>query len=134
VMNNVWDLLDIDSEEHFFLKYKKMSDIWTKEFAKYFNLYLKDDILISGKWILNSPEVNIYRERTGITNNPSESFNSVLKRIFTNEVKAQVFILSMYELYQYYNKEIIFGYSTLGDFKLKTCYVDNLYVEPINAE
>jgi len=59
--------------------------------------------MTNGKWILNTPEVNIYKERTGSTNNPSESFNSVLKRIFTKEVKAQVCILSIYELYQYYN-------------------------------
>jgi len=132
--NNIWDLLDSDSEEHFFLKYEQMSDTWAKEFAKYFDSYLKDDILTSGKWILNSPEVNIYKERTGITNNPSESFNSVLKRIFTKEVKAQVCILSMYELYQHYNKEIVRGYSKLGDYKLKTTYVDDFYVKPINAE
>lgn len=111
-----------------------MSETWTKEFTKYFDSYLKNDIITSGKWILNSPEVNIYKERTGITNNPSESFNSVLKRLLMREVKARVCILSVYKLYQHYNMEIVRGYSKLGDYKLKSAFVENFYVKPINSK
>lgn len=73
-----------------------MSSVWSAEFLNYFNKHLKIDLLSSGKWILQHPDVNIYEDRSGITNNPSESFNAVLKRIFTSEVKAQICAISIY--------------------------------------
>jgi hypothetical protein len=68
-----------------------MSSVWSAEFLNYFNKHLQID-LSSGKWILQDQNLNIYEDRSGITNNPSESFNAILKRIFTSEVKAQIHI------------------------------------------
>jgi len=87
--NNVWDLLDSDTEVEFHKKYNKLSLMWSQQFKDYFQKNLFYDILTSAKWILNDPSINIYEERTGITNNPSESFNAVLKRLFQSRTSVR---------------------------------------------
>jgi hypothetical protein len=105
-----------------------MSSVWSAEFLNYFNKHLQIDLLSSGKWILQDPNINIYEDRSGITNNPSESFNAVLKRIFTSEVKAQICAISVYQLCLHYEKEIIRGLSKLGEYKLSDKYCTDFYV------
>jgi len=100
--NNIWDLLDNASEAEFCKKLHEMSSVWSAEFLNYFNKHLKIDLLSSGKWILQHPDVNIDKDRSGITNNPSKSFNAVLKRMFTSEVKTQICAISIYQLCLHY--------------------------------
>lgn len=128
--NNVWDLLDSDTEVEFHKKYNKLSLMWSQPFKDYFQNNLFYDILTSSKWVLNDPSINIYEERTGITNNPSESFNAVLKRLFQSEVQAQVCAVSIYQLSLHYEKEICRGMCKLGEYQLKSKYVKKFFMKP----
>lgn len=93
-VNHTWDLLDSSSPEIFKEKYLHMSGSWSKEFRHYFDTYLYSDINENTKWVLE--ERNMYTERSGITINPAESINAVLKRFTKNkELKAQVIVLTL---------------------------------------
>lgn len=60
---------------------------------------------MSGRWILE--KMGIYNPFTGITNNQSESFNSMLKRLQSwHEVPVDVIILSLYHLQAFYYNEM----------------------------
>lgn len=128
--NNVWDLLDSNSKSAFQNKYDEMVLMWSEKFKQYFDKNLLEDIMSSAKWVLNDPSVDIYEERTGITNNPSESFNAVLKRIFQTEVQAQVCAASIYQLSLYYEREICRGMCKLGEYKLKGKYAGEFFMKP----
>jgi len=103
--------------------------MWSQKIKDYFQNNLFNDILTSAKWVLNDSPINIYQERTGITNNPSESFNAVLKRLFQSEVQAQVCAMSIYQLSLHYEKEICRGMCKLGEYQLKSKYVKKIFHE-----
>ena len=57
-------------------------------------------------------DIRVYSPFTGVTNNQSESFNAVLKRLVQwREVPSDVIILSLYHLQCYYNNEIERGFA-----------------------
>lgn len=76
--DHIWDLLDSDSKSEFAQKHHDMQNQWSGQFKLYFERHIKESILKSGKWVLLKND--IYTERSGITINPSESYNAVLKR------------------------------------------------------
>lgn len=117
-VNHIWDLLYSNSLGDFREKYEKMKENWSKLFASYFDKHLKTDIQCSGKWLL--VKHGIYKPRNGVTINAAESFNAVLKRFLDRkEVKAQVLILSIYQIDNYYNNEITRGLCGVGNYKFK---------------
>lgn len=112
------DLLESESIDDCLEKYKRMSEQWSKNFRAYFETYIFDAVKTSGKWELTKR--HLYTAGSGITINPAESFNAVLKRCLERkEVKAQVLALTLYQLDLFYRKEIIKGYCGLGNYCLK---------------
>lgn len=58
-----------------------------------------------GRWILE--KMRIYHPFTGVTNNQSESFNAILKRLQKwREVPLDVILLSLYHLQAFFHNEI----------------------------
>ena len=58
-----------------------------------------------GRWILES--LQIYNPYSGITNNQSEGFNTVLKRLQNwREVPVDAIVLTLYYLQAFYHDEI----------------------------
>lgn len=105
-----------------------MSPQWSKAAKEYFDKYIYKAIERSGKWMLEKH--NLYTPGSGITINAAESFNSVIKRFLNRrEVKAQVLALSLYQLDLFYQKEIIKGYSNIGNYCLHENF-NHLYQDP----
>ena len=69
----------------------------------------------------------MYTEGSRITINPAESLNAILKRFLKTQVALQVLVLSLYQLDQFYVKEIIRGRCRTGKFILKS---EKYYVKP----
>lgn len=93
-----------------------MKDHWCEKFVKYYYRHIHDAIMHTGKFL----RYNLYTSGTGITINAAESFNAVLKRFLDHrEDRAQVLVLSLYQLDLYYRTEITRGFCTLRIFVLK---------------
>lgn len=89
-----------------------------KYVKKYFDKFLMKDVVQSTKSIL--VRLNMYTARSGVTINPSESINALLKRFLNRtEVNLQVLTLSLYQLDKFYQEEILRGQCGLGEMKLK---------------
>ena len=70
-----------------------------------------------GRWILES--LRIYNPYSGITNNQSEGFNTVLKRLQNwREVPVDAIVLTLYHLQAFYHNEIQRGFSGIGSYSL----------------
>lgn len=110
-----------------------MQNQWSGQFKLYFERHIKESILKSGKWVLLKNE--IYTERSGITINPSESYNAVLKRFLEKkEVKIQVLALSLFQLDKHYIKNIYKGYCGMSmEFILTTDLRPKFYKSPENV-
>ena len=111
------------SESEFLDIYETLTCKWTQSVKTYFDKNIKPDILqYSGRWIIeNFP--NLYDPYSGITNNHSESINSVLKRMTGwQELPVDTMMLSMYHLQNFYHSEIQRGRAGIGNYHLKPKY------------
>lgn len=128
----IYDLLNSASESDFEEKLNTLKTHWTPAFTSYFNKHIYSAIKSSGKWILLQYN-NIYKAGSGITINAAESFNAVLKRLMERqEVKAQVFIIQICALDNYYYREIITSFANIGNYKLMDEYLPTYAVKPEN--
>ncbi|KAF6215694.1 hypothetical protein GE061_000025 [Apolygus lucorum] len=120
-VSHVWDLLDSNSESEQTNKLEKMSSQWSAPFLQYFNQHLKRDVKNNAKWVLE--ELGVYTPQSGITINPSESVNALLKRLLDNqEVLLQSLVLSLFNLDLSFCTEILRGLCGHGDYSLKPMY------------
>lgn len=68
-------------------------------------------------------KLGIYNPYSGITNNQSEGFNTVLKHLqHWKEAPIDATVLSLYHLQSFYYNEIQRGFSGLGNFSLNDRY------------
>lgn len=56
-VNNIWDLLDSESEDDYPNKYI-VSAVWSQKFLDYYNEHIHDIVLKAGKWVVQ--EVSTY--------------------------------------------------------------------------
>lgn len=105
------------------MTYEDLASKWTASVKSYFDKYMKSDLLkYSGRWIIEKIP-GLYDPYSGITNNPSESINAVLKRMNGwQELPVDSMMLSLYHLQNVYHLEIQRGRAGLGNYKLKTKY------------
>ena len=109
--------------EDFNSTYEKLTSKWSANVKAYFDKRLKEDLMTySGRWVIEEIP-GLYDPFSGITNNPSESINAVLKRMTGwQELPVDCMMLSLYHIQNYYNLEIQRGHAGLGNYQLKTKY------------
>ena len=111
------------SESHFIETYEELTCKWTQSVKTYFDKSIKPDILkYSGRWLIEEFR-NLYDPYSGVTNNPAEALNSVLKRMTGwQELPVDVMMLSLYHLQNFYHAEIQRGRAGIGNYQLKQKY------------
>ncbi len=63
--------------------------------------------------------MNIYNPKSGITQNMSEGFNTVMRRVNEwEEASVDIFILTLYQLQTFYVNSITLGRTDRGDYTL----------------
>ena len=89
----------------------EFSKTWDPTFEQYFKKEIHplvpDHI---GRWKLES--LQLYNSYSGVTNNQSEGFNTVMKQFQAwKEAPVDCFILALYQLQSYYSNEIQRGFA-----------------------
>ncbi|KAK3108536.1 hypothetical protein FSP39_010086 [Pinctada imbricata] len=122
-LNNWKTLSQCEDEDQFHSTYDEFTSKWTTSVKQYFDKHIKNDILqYSGRWIIEKFS-NLYDPYSGVTNNPSESINSVLKRMTGwQELPVDTMMLSLFYLQNFYFSEIQRGRAGVGNHKLKSKY------------
>jgi hypothetical protein len=127
------ELLNQSSYSNYEEKFEELKDNWSQPFLEYYMktfhaevnmvciLYIHLQLLQIatnlGRFVLES--MDLYHPYTGVTNNQSESFNAVLKRLQRwREVPVDSIILSLYHLQAYYHNEIQRGFAGLFSLSL----------------
>lgn len=68
----------------------------------------------------NLEEKDVYDPFSGITNNISESINTIIKRLNEwKEASVDAMVLGLYYLQSFYKTEMLRGRCGIGEFKLK---------------
>ena len=114
-IKEVRGLINCDSKiDYDRLKLEKQKN-WADPFIQYFNTYISRDIDQIAKWTLVS--LNIYNPYSGITTNTSEGMNNLFKiMVNRKDVPAELAILSLSYLTNYYYNEIKRGFCDEGKF------------------
>jgi hypothetical protein len=117
-VSHLRELLNEDNVHDYDAKLCVLSKTWSKAYYDYFHCNIHPQVNVSlGKWVLEP--LNLYHPFSGITNNQSESFNSVLKRLQRwKEVPPDSIVLTLYHLQAYYYNEIQRGFAGLGSYEL----------------
>jgi hypothetical protein len=112
------ELLNQSSYSNYEEKFEELKDNWSQPFLEYYMKTFHAEIATNlGRFVLES--MDLYHPYTGVTNNQSESFNAVLKRLQRwREVPVDSIILSLYHLQAYYHNEIQRGFAGLGNYRL----------------
>ncbi|KAK3108798.1 hypothetical protein FSP39_015983 [Pinctada imbricata] len=121
---NQWKTMSqCETEDEFHSVYDDLTSSWTTSVKQYFDKHIKPDILMySGRWLIEKFN-NLYDPYSGVTNNPSESINSVLKRMTGwQELPVDSMMLSLYFLQNFYQAEIQRGRAGIGNYRLKARY------------
>nr|XP_034316005.1 uncharacterized protein LOC117685662 [Crassostrea gigas] len=110
-----------EDESQFEESYKLLTAKWTESAKSYFDRHMRKDLTsYSGRWIIEQFP-SLYDSYSGITNNPSESINAVLKRMTGwQELPVDSMMLSLFHLQNFYLVEIQRGRAGLGNYKLKS--------------
>ena len=92
--------------------------------VEYFDKHYRNDILNHAvKFLLH--EHNLYDPEKDMTNNISESLNSLLKKIANVPgISVDNLLIALYFFQRYKHNEILRGRLLVGDFKLKESYMD----------
>lgn len=108
-------MVQCETEEKFLKIYEKLTAKWAEKAKKYFDRHLKKDILsYSGRWVIEQIP-SLFDPFSGITNNPSESINAVLKRMTGwQELPVDCMMLSLFHLQNFYHVEIQRGTPSCG--------------------
>ena len=112
-----------ESERDFDVAYQNLTPKWAEKATDYFDRHMKKDLLkYSGRWIIEQFP-SLYDHYSGITNNPSESIDTVLKRMTGwQELPVDCLMLGLFHLQNYYWIEIQRGRAGMGNYRLKTKY------------
>ncbi|CAG2203434.1 unnamed protein product [Mytilus edulis] len=118
-VNDMEDLLRCESEQAFDVMLDEKKTKWSQAMVEHFDRTLKNQIKQHAcRWILET--CNIYNPYSGVTNNSSEGFNTVLKRLTEwKEVQIDAAALSFYHLQKYYLTEIVRGRCDVGNYVLR---------------
>ena len=105
-LDDVSHLFQSCSEEEYNQHFSELSKSWDPLFEQYFKReihpFVPDHI---GRWKLES--LQLYNPYSGVTNNQSEGFNTVMKEFQAwKEAPADSFVLALYQLQSYYSNEI----------------------------
>ena len=104
-ISNIKELLRCENEEEYIHQKDLLTSKWSKPIKQYLEKIEKDIIKHCGKWIVDKYH-NLYDPFSGITYNPCESMNAVIKRLNKyKELPVDCFVLSMYYLQNYYITE-----------------------------
>lgn len=118
-----FDLLRSNSEQDYTFKFDKLRTGWSKAFLDYFKEKLHQAIIKhAGAWILK--RLNIYKEKSGITSNVSESFHAALKRLSQwKEMTMEAMVLSLYAMQNFYWRETLRGLCNTGSLHLQPQFI-----------
>ena len=107
-VNNLKKLFHKSSESEYQAALDEMLKKWSHPFSEYYNENIHSQITFIARWALE--EVGLYNPYSGITNNPSEGLNHVLKTLNDwREMSIDCLMLSLYYLQGYYLSEISRG-------------------------
>jgi hypothetical protein len=107
-VTNIKELLRCNSEEEY------------KPIVSYFQKMKKNILKHCGKWVIDKYQ-HLYDPLSGVTNNPCESINAVIKRFSKfKKLPVDCFELSMFYLQNYYITEFQRGLAGIGNVQLKT--------------
>jgi hypothetical protein len=119
-VTNIKELLRCNSEEEYKEKKTVLTSNWSKPIVSYFQKMKKNILKHCGKWVIDKYQ-HLYDPLSGVTNNPCESMNAVIKRLSKfKELPVDCFVLSMVYLQNYYITEFQRGLAGIGNFQLKT--------------
>ena len=112
----------------------KIEQEWSQEFKNYFDRHLHQTILNnSGRWVLE--KLGIYNPYSGITSNPAESINNMIKAIqHRKELPVDLICLNLLMCQKSVYADIQCGRAGFGNFKLrKDCEYARLDRSEINV-
>uniref|UniRef100_A0A1X7THV4 MULE transposase domain-containing protein n=1 Tax=Amphimedon queenslandica TaxID=400682 RepID=A0A1X7THV4_AMPQE len=117
-VGNIRNLLHKDSYEQYELCLDEVKRNWSQPFLQYYMSEIHVKIEFASRW--NLEKHGIYSPVSGVTNNQSEGFNSVLKRLQSwKKISIDTALLSLYHLHAYYRNEWQRGLAGLGEHRLK---------------
>ncbi len=98
--------------------YIEKAKLWSQPFKEYFSAEIHPHMGTKlGRVILE--QLNVYNPRSGITQNTSEGFNTVMRRMRDwEEAPFDVTILSLFQLQSFYLNSINMGLCDRGDYHL----------------
>lgn len=117
-VQDVRELVQSRSEAEYVLLLADKSRKWSASFAQYFDSEIHPHVNSKlGRWVLE--RMRIYNPYSGITQNMSEGFNTVLRRLQEwKEAPLDMCILSMFYLQGYYLNEWKRGLCGKGGYTL----------------
>ena len=123
-VDHIQKLLQSESEECFHENYENIRKDWSGPWREYVDKNIKPCIeKYSGRWIIE--KLGIYHPDSGITNNRSESINSVLHALHKwRRTPIDCIMLIFWHTQRYYYLEICRGRAGVGKYSLKPEYAD----------
>ena len=114
--------MQTDSIEDMDLRFTALSSKWSQSMVSYFDENLRSSIENhAAKFILEL--LGLYDPFSGVTNNASESINTVIKSLTAwNERPVDVIVLTFYQLQNYFLAEIRRGLAGIGSYTLTANY------------
>lgn len=97
---DVFAILQARTPAEFQLIYDDRSKDWAASFKSYFDAHVLEDARASARFVLVSD--GLYVAPSGITNNPSESFNFLLKRWVKRGRPLDILIVELYKVRHLY--------------------------------
>ena len=123
-------MMRAESEEEFLTLCENLTSKWASGVLEHFEKDFKNQIMqYSGRWLIEK-YAGMYDPFSGITNNNSETLNSVLKRNCDwQELPVDTVVLGFHFLQNFDYYEILRGLSGTGDFHLKSEF-SRAYIPP----
>jgi hypothetical protein len=117
-IQDVKDSLQCRSEEDYKVLLSEKSKKWSGAFLEYFMTELHPHVnTMMGRWVLE--KLRVYNPYSGVTQNMSEGFNTVLRRLENwKEAALDMCVLSFYYLQGYYLNEWKRGLCKTGSYTL----------------
>ena len=117
-VSDISRLLQCSTLEEFETQQEDLSEKWASDFDTHFKTNLKRDILKSCRFEVE--KFHLYNPYSGVTNNASEGYNTVLSNLQDWPRRpVDCIALSLYYLQQYQVLEINRGLAGVGNYKLR---------------
>ena len=121
-INDVVKIMQTDSIEDMDLRFTALSSKWSQSMVSYFDENLRSSIENHAAKFILEP-LGLYDPFSGVTNNASESINTVIKSLTAwNERPVDVIVLTFYQLQNYFLAEIRRGLAGIGSYTLTANY------------